>query len=178
MGKRAFDLLIGGAGFILTAPIALLVALALKLEGDGPVIRPTRRIGQYGRVFTLLRFRTMKETQLTPVGLFVRNYSLDELPQLFNVVKGDISIIGPRPFEVEQVDVHDTNWNSILSAKPGLISYSILQLNRQYNASSLADKQALELEYVDRQSLWFDLQVLCSALTAMLRSRGNVKMRG
>lgn len=186
MGKRLFDVLIAAFSLLLFAPVFALIAIALRCERRGPIFHLTCRMGRGGRGFRLLRFRTMvaadPETpvaeRVTRVGRLIRNLSLDELPMLINVLKGDLSIVGPRPFPVDEVDPADPVWSRILSVRPGLVSYAILTLRRAYNSASVAERQRLELEYVQRQSLWFDAQTLGRALHALLRSRGNVKARG
>jgi lipopolysaccharide/colanic/teichoic acid biosynthesis glycosyltransferase len=144
------------------------------------------RLGRGGRVFHLTRFRTMvdappgvsPEARLTPVGRFIRNCSLDDLPNLVHVLRGDLSLVGPRPMEVDRVDPADATWRRILSVRPGYVSYAILTLGARYNASSSAEKQRLELDYVRRQSFLFDLHVLAATLWAFLASGGNIKARG
>ena len=140
----------------------------------------------HGQLFDMLRFRTMADTpthqspdeRLTPVGRFIRNYSLDELPLLVNVLRGEMSIVGPRPTEPMFVDMHDPAWQEILSVRPGVISYAVLGLARDFNASSQSGRQRLELAYLRQHALGFDLRVLRQALRALAASRGNIKARG
>jgi len=144
------------------------------------------RLGRGGRVFHLARFRTMIDAppgvgpaeRLTPVGRFIRNRSLEDLPSLFHVLRGDLSLVGPRPMEPGRVDPTDATWQHILSVRPGYASYAILKLATRYNASSTGEKQRLELDYVRRQSLLFDLYVLAATLWAIVASAGNIKLRG
>ncbi len=186
MMKRACDLLLAGLGLLISGPIMAVVALALKIEGRGHVFYRSARYGKDGRVFELLRFRTMIETphgvspeeRLTPVGRIIRNISLDDLPSVLHVLRGDLSIVGPRPMEVGRIEPTEATWRRILSVRPGYVSYAILMLGSRYNASSLAEKQRLELDYVSRQSLAFDLHVLAATLRALMSSRGNIKARG
>jgi lipopolysaccharide/colanic/teichoic acid biosynthesis glycosyltransferase len=184
MSKRAF--LLAGLGLLLTGPLIAAVALALRIEGRGPVFHRSPRLGRGGRVFHLARFHTMADAppgvgpdeRLTPVGRFIRNRSLDDLPSLFHVLHGDLSLVGPRPMEVDRVDPADATWRRILSVQPGYTSYAILKLATRYNTSSAAEKQQLELEYVRRQSFRFDLYVLAATLWAFVASAGNIKLRG
>jgi lipopolysaccharide/colanic/teichoic acid biosynthesis glycosyltransferase len=188
MSKRAFDVFVAGLGLLLLGPILAAVALALKVEGRGPVFYRSPRLGKGGRVFHLARFRTMVDAaaapsvgpdeRLTLVGRFIRNRSLDDLPSLFHVLRGDLSLVGPRPMEVDRVDPTDGMWQRILSVRPGYASYAILRLATRYNASSVAEKQQLELEYVRRRSFGFDLYVLAATLWAFVASAGNIKLRG
>lgn len=186
MGKRALDIVLASLGLVITAPVMAGVALALWIERRGPIFHHSPRLGRGGRVFHLTRFRTMvaappdsgPEARLTAVGRFIRTYSLDDLPSIFHVLRGDLSLVGPRPMEPERVDLADPAWQRILSVRPGHISYAILTLASTYNASNMADRQRLELDYVRRQSLAFDLPLLARALTAVARSRGNIKLHG
>jgi lipopolysaccharide/colanic/teichoic acid biosynthesis glycosyltransferase len=186
MIKRALDIALAALGLILVAPLIAAVALALKIEGRGPVFHKSPRLGRGGRVFLLARFRTMSETppdaspeaRLTPVGRFIRTYSLDDLPSLFHVLRGDLSIVGPRPMEPHRVDFDDPMWQLILAVRPGYISYAIITLASAYNGSSMAEKQRLELDYIRRQSLLFDTRVVAITLRTLLTSRGNIKLRG
>jgi lipopolysaccharide/colanic/teichoic acid biosynthesis glycosyltransferase len=113
-------------------------------------------------------------SRLTPVGRFPRNYSLDHLPMLVNVVRGDMSLIGPRPTEPERVDLNDADWQRVLSVRPGMISYAVLRLARTYNDSSPQQRLRLEATYVERAGLGFDVRLLARAVGAVFRSRGNV----
>jgi sugar transferase EpsL len=147
-------------------------------------------IGRQGKSFRLFRFRTMNvdtqacaspEERLTPVGRFIRNYSLDHLPTLANVLRGDLSLIGPRPMEPEFVDLQDPTWQRYFSVRPGFLNYAALKLGRTFGPSAAPNlplKQKLELEYIERQSIFFDLQLLARFVWAHVASGGNVKARG
>jgi sugar transferase EpsL len=186
MIKRACDVVVAALGLLLASPFFAAIALALRVEGRGPVLYQSPRLGKGGRIFNLVRFRTMvdappglsPEARLTLVGRLIRNYSLDDLPSLVQVLCGDLSLVGPRPMEVGRVDPAAATWRRILSVRPGYVSYAILRLGARYNASSSAEKERLELEYVSRQSLRFDVHVLAATVWALLTGRGNIKARG
>lgn len=187
MGKRLFDLAVALPLLVMGSPVLVIVAILIKLESPGPVFYLSERVGQGGRSYRPYRFRTMRadvpagmppEGRLTRVGRAVRNVSLDHLPTLLNVVRGEMSLVGPRPMEPERVELEDPGWQRILAVKPGLVSWAIHCLGREYNASSQELKKRLELEYVDKQSMGFDLRLLWSAGRALIASRGNVKARG
>ena len=184
MGKRAFDLAVAGALLLLLSPILLAIVLALWVQGQTTVFNFSPRVGRHGRPFRLLRFKTMRDTdlpvarRLTPVGRLIRNYSLDDLPNLVNVLKGDLSLVGPRPTEPARVELDDREWRRILTVRPGILSYAIWTLAADFNASDPALQRKLELLYVDRQSLWFDLQLIGWSLQKLMASRGNIKARG
>ena len=187
MIKRLFDLVISIMLLIVTAPLLLIITLWLKLDSPGPALYTSQRVGKEGKPFGMLRFRTVDIHQpahldmsdrVTRIGRFIRNYSLDDLPNLINVVKGEMSIVGPRPTEPERVDQNDPVWQRILAVKPGVFSLAILKLAKKYNVSPLNLKKKVELEYVDNQSLLFEWKVLVKASKAFLVSKGNIKARG
>lgn len=186
MSKRTIDIALASLALLLLGPLVATIVLALRIEHHGPVFYHSPRLGRGGRVFRLTRFRTMRDAppdvspqaRLTPVGRFIRTYSLDDLPSLLHVLRGDLSLVGPRPMEPERVDLTDPDWQRILSVRPGYVSYAILTLASRYNASDMADRKRLELEYIQRQSLIFDLRLLAQSLVAQLRSRGNMKLHG
>jgi UDP-GalNAc:undecaprenyl-phosphate GalNAc-1-phosphate transferase len=178
MLKRLFDLSVALALGVILTPLTILIALAITLEERGPIIIHTERAGQFGRPFKHYRFRTMAGTPLrkTPLGRFIGNLSLDDLPTLWNVIKGDLSFVGPRPETPEKVDMHDLTWQKVLSVKPGLTSMAMLALRETYNTTSVQDRNKSELEYVAKQSFWLDLQLILKTLYWWLRL-GHLKGR-
>ncbi len=121
---RLLDFLVGSLFLIVATPIMLVVALLIKCDSPGPSIYGSPRVGRNGKSFRLLRFRTVDiskpvhlsmDERLTRVGGFIRNYSLDDLPNVFNVLKGEMGVVGPRPTEPEIVDINDPAWQKILS---------------------------------------------------------------
>lgn len=135
----------------------------------------------------MLRFRTVDlrypqhlsmNQRLSRAGRLIRSISLDDLPNLINVLRGEMSLVGPRPTEPERVDSQRLEWQRILSVRPGMISYAILMLAREYNDTPLERKLVLEGEYVARQSLGFDIWILLEGFRSMIASRGNIKMHG
>jgi len=121
------------------------------------------------------------EERLTRIGRFIQNYSLDHLPQLFNILKGDLTVVGPRPMEIEVVNMQDPIWQRYFEVKPGLVNYAVLRLGRTWTpsrATAPALNQELELEYIEKRSSLFDLHLLWKTLRALIASRGNIKARG
>jgi len=182
--KRAGDLVTAGVLLVVTVPVFVVVALAQRKEGM-PVLWRSPRLGRHGRRFDLLSFCTMRATpaddvdaRLTRTGRVLRDYSLDHLPTLINVLRGDMSLVGPRPTEPDRIDLRDASWQRVLSTRPGMISYAILRLARDYNAAPAQERLALEVSYVDHASLALDVRLLVRAVVTALRSRGNVKARG
>jgi lipopolysaccharide/colanic/teichoic acid biosynthesis glycosyltransferase len=190
MVRRLIDLTFAVFWLIVTAPVILAIAVLIRLDSSGPALYTPTMIGRNGRLFRLFRFRTMHvdapahlspDEKLTRVGRFIRNYSLDHLPQLFNVLSRDLSVIGPRPMEPEFVDVQGPTWQKYFQVKPGLFHYAVLMLGRTFGPSSggnLGLKQELELEYIQKRSLLFDLQLFWRTVVAHIASKGNVKVRG
>jgi lipopolysaccharide/colanic/teichoic acid biosynthesis glycosyltransferase len=144
-------------------------------------------VGQHGKEFTLFRFRTMSmdelkgEQRLTRMGSFIRNYSLDHLPMLINLLLGDLTLVGPRPMESEVVDFRDKVWQQYVMVKPGLINYAVLKLGKRWTPSRNSHpalNQELELEYLKKRSTIYDLQLIVKFVWGLIRSKWNVKARG
>ena len=174
--------------FVLLAPLIALAALLIRRDSSGPVLYVPAVVGQHGRLFPLLRFRTMRiegttaspDERLTRVGRVLRNYSIDHLPMLFNLLVGDLTLIGPRPMERDLVDLHDPTWRGYLREKPGVFNYAILKLGKEWTPSRSrqpALNQELELSYAARRSARSDAALFLRALWEFVLSRGNVKAR-
>lgn len=179
-GKRAFDC---GVLAVVALP-ALLVgipcALAIKLTSRGPVFFRQERVGIDGRQFQVIKFRTMfhgprsnpvfpHSDRITVAGKFLRRFSLDELPQLFNVVKGDMSLVGPRPALPYQVERYDQRQLRRLAVRPGVTGLAQV---RGRNGLTWAERIEHDLEYVERQSLLLDFKILAVTVIAAVRGSG------
>jgi lipopolysaccharide/colanic/teichoic acid biosynthesis glycosyltransferase len=182
--RRACDFVTAGVLLAMTLPVFGVVALAQRKEGM-PVLWRSPRLGRHGRRFDLLSFCTMRATpadnvdaRLTRTGRVLRNYSLDHLPTLINVLRGDMSLVGPRPTEPDRIDLRDASWQRVLSMRPGMVSYAILRLARAYNTTPAEERLALEVDYVEHANLALDARLLTRAVVATLHSRGNIKARG
>lgn len=188
--KRGGDIVVALLCLLLAAPLMGLIAALIRLESPGPALYTPVMLGKGGKAFRLYRFRTMtvegaREPGAAPtftrVGRVIRELSLDHLPTLLNVLKGDLSLVGPRPMEPEFVNPEDPTWQRYFGVRPGLCSYAILKLGRTFghsDAGNLPLKQALELEYIEKQSLKGDLRLLLRCIGAQVASGGNVKARG
>ena len=185
--RRAIDLLVVIFCLIVFGPLILLIAVLIKLDAPGSSLYTPRMVGQYGKEFTLFRFRTMSvdhlegEQRLTRVGSFIRNYSLDHLPMLINLLLGDLTLVGPRPMEPETVDLHDKIWQQYFMVKPGLFNYAVLKLGRMWTPSRTINpalNQELELEYLRKRSTAHDLRLFARSVWGFIKSRGNIKARG
>ena len=193
--KRLFDFLVSLIAIILLSPVLLIVALVVKLESRGPVVFRQLRVGKYNIPFTMFKFRSMRmdaehmkealmaanemdgpvfkireDPRLTRVGRFIRRWSLDELPQLFNILRGDMSIVGPRPLPVVEVADMQENQMRRHSVKPGLTC--IWQISGR-NEISFDEWIQLDLIYVDNQSFMLDLEIFFRTFSAVLRHKGS-----
>jgi lipopolysaccharide/colanic/teichoic acid biosynthesis glycosyltransferase len=185
--KRALDILIALPLVLLSAPVVALLALAVRLESRGEPIYRQTRVGQHGRLFEIYKLRTMVDgaeftgaglaiaagdARITRLGALLRRTSLDELPNLWNVVRGDMSIVGPRPTLKGQVDQYTERQRGRLAVKPGITGWA--QINGR---ASLPWPERIELDlwYVEHQSLALDLRILSRTLGQVLRGHGIYK---
>jgi exopolysaccharide biosynthesis polyprenyl glycosylphosphotransferase len=193
--KRLGDITASLAGMLLTAPLLPLIAAAIKLGSPGPVLYSQQRCGLNGRRFTLLKFRTMvegadrrldevahlnevegpafkarRDPRVTAVGWVLRRLSLDELPQLLNVLKGDMSLVGPRPPLPDEVEHYERWQRRRLSMKPGITG--LWQVSGRAGLDDFNRWIALDLAYIDQWSLWLDLKILLKTVPAVLSTRG------
>jgi len=166
---------------LILSPVILLVALLVRIRLGSPVLFRQQRPGLYGRPFTLLKFRTMTDAtgetdellpdaqRLTPFGLFLRRSSLDELPELYNVLRGDMSLVGPRPLLMEYLPLYTPEQARRHEVRPGLTGWA--QVNGR-NAISWEEKFSLDRWYVDHQSLGLDLKILWMTLRNVIAQQG------
>jgi len=172
-GKRALDVLAAGTACAVFAPVVVGVTLAVWLEDGGPPLFSQSRVGQSRNPFTLLKFRSMRKAQVTRVGQWLRRTGIDELPQFVNVVRGEMSVVGPRPLTSQDVERlgwagPDHDWR--FAARPGITGLSQLLAGRGVRASERLDRL-----YLRRQSLLLDLQLI--ALSFAVNIAGKRKVR-
>lgn len=185
--KRACDLITASLALVVLSPLIVLIIVVVKLGSPGPVLFRQARLGRDGVPFMLYKFRTMRhnapmvrnadgsafvgagDPRLTRAGRFLRDYTLDEIPQLINVIKGDMSIIGPRPDLVEQLELYDDLMRRKLEVKPGMACLSLV-----YGRNSLSwyRRAELDVQYVDRRSLRLDAEIFFKACVSVLLRRG------
>lgn len=191
--KRAFDLVVASLAVLVLAPLMAAVAVYIRRQGGSPVLYRQERVGMHGRRFTMLKFRTMEpdadarygdvvqladargfklhdDPRVTTWGGWLRRTSLDELPQLFNVLMGDMSIVGPRPAPPREVERYDLWHRRRLSMKPGMTG--LWQVGRRFD-DDFDDRARLDLDYIDRWSLWLDLRIVVRTVPAVLRQSGR-----
>lgn len=180
--KRGIDIVFSLVGLIITSPIMLISAIAIKLEDRGKVMYKQKRLTKYGRVFEVLKFRTMREAgtinksvtenddRITRVGRRLRKFRIDELPQLINILKGDMTIVGPRPEMLENVEKYTDSLPEFayrLRAKAGLTG--LAQISGKYNTSP-KDKLVLDLLYIERFSIWQDFKIMFQTITVFFKA--------
>ncbi len=185
--RRAFDIAVAGTALVLTSPLLLAAMIAVRLETPGPAIYRQRRIGRDGRPFDVLKLRTMvdgaehigaglavnqDDPRITRVGALLRRASLDELPNLINVLRGDMAIIGPRPTIPVQVEQYTERQRGRLALRPGITGWA--QVNGR---ASLPWSQRIELDlwYIEHRSLLLDLRILARTAGIVLGGRGTYK---
>lgn len=197
MMKRSFDLVVSVSGLILAGPFMLIVALFLLVARDGTVLFRQNRVGRHGASFTLYKFRTMRaasakidrqvtvgaDARITPLGGILRKSKVDELPQLWNVVRGEMSLVGPRPETPEFVALYPTQLRDIiLSVRPGITDAASIKYRNEsdllalvpdpiahYETVILPDKLHIAANYVQKRSFWGDLCIIAQTVLVVVR---------
>ena len=185
--RRAVDIVVSATGLLVTSPLLALAALAVRVETPGPVIYRQRRSGLHGREFDVLKLRTMvqgaehmgarlaideNDARITRVGAFLRRTSLDELPNLVNVLRGEMSLIGPRPTLPVQVEQYTERQRGRLQVKPGITGWA--QVNGRASLP-WAERIELDLFYIEHRSLALDAQILWRTVAIVLGGSGVYK---
>jgi lipopolysaccharide/colanic/teichoic acid biosynthesis glycosyltransferase len=201
MIKRVFDVVTALAGVLCLLPLLFVVSILIKLDSNGPVLFRQERVGRRFRSFRIYKFRTMVEDaparggsitcgedpRITRIGRFLRRTKIDELPQLVNVLKGDMSIVGPRPEVPRYVDCFRDDYEQILTVRPGITDLASLKFRDEatllgavpnpedtYLHSILPEKVSLEKEYIRRASMWFDLTLIAKTLAVLSGAKVSV----
>ena len=175
--KRVLEFIIALIGLILASPILLIIAILVRIKLGSPIFFRQSRVGLNGEIFEMVKFRTMKdaydaegnllpdEERLTAFGSFLRKSSLDELPELWNVLKGDMSLVGPRPLLVEYLPLYSEEQMKRHNVRPGITGYA--QVNGRNNIS-WTKKFELDVYYVENFSLWLDIKILFQTVAKVL----------
>lgn len=176
--KRAIDFLLALVCLVLFSPVFLVCYIGIRREDGCPVIFSQERIGRGGKPFMILKFRTMKEeaekdgvpqlaekedSRLTPFGGWLRKHHLDELPQLWNVLRGDMAFIGPRPerrYFIDKIMEHDPRYELLYQIRPGVTSYATLYNGYTDTMEKMLRRLELDLYYLEHRSWWFDAKIL------------------
>lgn len=184
---RLLDILASACGLIILSPLFFILAIWIKLDSKGPVFYKQIRVGRDGKDFPLYKFRSMrvgadkkglitvggKDNRITKVGYFIRKYKLDELPQLLNVLKGDMSLVGPRPEVRKYVDLYTEEQRKVLSVRPGITDYASIEYvdeneilgkaedpDKTYIEVIMPDKIKYNMKYINNRSVWEYLKVI------------------
>ena len=176
--KRSFDFVASLTALIILSPIYIVICIALLLQRDGKVLFKQERIGYKGKPFNIYKFRTMRsdsesdgtprlaavgDDRLTKVGRFLREHHLDELPQLLNVLKGDMSFVGPRPerrYFIEKIRLENPNYDYVYLMRPGLTSMATLHNGYTDTMEKMLIRLQMDLEYLQKRSLWLDTKLI------------------
>ena len=186
--KRGIDIIISLLGLIILSPILAVIAIVIKLGSKGPVIFKQQRAGKAGQAFVFYKFRTMKQdvdpfgpspksgqdTRLIKVGRFLREYSLDELPQFFNVLRGDMSLIGPRPLYLSQIPEWNERQKKRLLVRPGLTGLAQI---RGRGALTQEEKLELDVQYVETMGFLADIRIVIATVFRVLGHKGIYEKR-
>ncbi len=191
MAKRLFDVIFSLIGLILLSPILLIISLCVLSDLEGSVIYRQKRIGKNGIEFYLFKFKTMKkgsdrkglltvgsrDQRITRTGYYLRKYKLDELPQLMNVLLGDMSLVGPRPEVKKYTDLYSEAQRQVLLVKPGITDYASIEFSNEneilgaspnpeetYIQEIMPQKLLLNLKYISEKSLWTDIRIIFSTI--------------
>ncbi len=179
--KRAFDVVFSGLALILLSPLLLAIAVAIKLDSPGPVFYFSERVGRKGRVFRRIKFRAMVRdaeerraglrdgNEVTRLGRFLRKHSLDELPQFFNVLRGDMSVVGPRPLPAGDVRESRLAYQRVLAVPPGITGLWQMQGRQDPSSDSYV---SLNARYIESWSIWLDIQIILRTVGAVLAGTG------
>lgn len=196
LAKRIMDILFGAIGLVLTSVVFIFIAPAIKLESEGPILFAQNRMGRNGRVFKFYKFRSMykdaeerkkalmeqnevnghmfkitNDPRITKVGKFLRKTSLDELPQFWNILMGDMSLVGTRPPTLDEVSKYETRHWRRLSIKPGLTG--MWQVSGRSDILDFDEVVALDLEYIDNWSIWLDIKLIFKTFLAVFHMKGS-----
>lgn len=184
--KRSTDILLSVPCLILSSPLFAIISLAIKWEDGLPIIYKQERIGLHGKPFNIYKFRSMKadaekdgpnlleiegDTRLTHVGKFIRTHHLDELPQLWNILKGDMSLVGPRPerkYYIDQIMEHDPRYTYLYQIRPGATSYATLYNGYTDTMPKMLKRLELDLYYLEHRSWWFDAKILFKTMVNIM----------
>lgn len=187
--KRIVDFIIAGFCLIVFSPLFIICYIAVRREDGGPAIFSQERIGKGGKPFNIYKFRSMRldaekngpelyqhdnDTRMTHTGKFLRDHHLDELPQLWNVLKGDMAFVGPRPereYYVKQIIERDPRYTLLYKIRPGVTSYATLYNGYTDTMEKMLRRLELDLYYLEHQSLWFDIKILANTFLSIVAGK-------
>jgi len=199
--KRLFDIVFSLLGLLLVLPLFVYIAIRVKLDSEGPLLYGSKRIGKGGKLISVYKFRTMyidadkmssspsagdDDPRITKYGNTLRSHKLNELPQLINVLKGDMSFVGPRPEVPQYVEMFTDEEKAILEVRPGITDYASVRFHnegeilagspdpdRTYEEEIRPEKLRLQLKYVRSNSIWVDFGILCKTMGTLVKTRSQ-----
>jgi len=187
--RQFFDVLFSIVALIILSPGIIILAILIRISGKGPVIYSQDRIGKYGKPFVIYKFRSMiynaetgnpqlsgiNEERITRIGKFIRKYRVDEIPNFINVIKCDMSIVGPRPerqFFIEQILERNPDFSKLLKVKPGITSWGQVKYGYATNVDEMLERLDYDLYYIKNRSLWFDIKIFLYTIITILKGKG------
>lgn len=187
--KRLFDLTISTIAIIILLPVFLIVSILIKKSSKGPIFYSQERIGQNSQPFTIYKFRSMyinaekagpqlssnQDERTTPIGQWIRKYRIDEIPQFFNVLKGDMSIVGPRPerkFYAKQIILRNPEYKYIYKIKPGITSWGMVRFGYASNINEMIERMHYDLMYVNNYSILMDFRIIIYTIKTIVSGKG------
>jgi len=188
--KKIIDILVSGMVLLIGSPFYIIVAILVKLSSRGPVFFTQERIGKKGEPFNIIKFRSMymdaekdgpalskdKDSRITPIGLFIRKTRIDETPQFYNVLKGDMSLVGPRPerqFFIDQIMKTDPQYKYLHRVKPGITSWGQVKYGYAENVDEMIERLKFDLIYMENMSLLIDFKIMIYTILVVFQGRGK-----
>jgi lipopolysaccharide/colanic/teichoic acid biosynthesis glycosyltransferase len=187
--RNIADILLSVIIIIVLSPVALIVAIIIKISGRGPVIYTQDRIGKNGKPFMIYKFRSMKfnsedggpllsngrEGRVTKIGRYLRKYRIDEIPNFINVLKGEMSLVGPRPerkFFIDQIIKFEPRYQELQTIKPGITSWGQVKYGYASDINEMVDRVKYDLFYMEHRSIWFDIKILVFSIGVIIKGKG------
>jgi lipopolysaccharide/colanic/teichoic acid biosynthesis glycosyltransferase len=189
VGKTIFDYSVSLICLIILIPIIILLLVVIRLSGKGPVIYTQNRIGRFGKAFSIYKFRSIYpgidegiyllsskgDKRITPSGRFMRKFKLDEIPNFINVLKGEMSIIGPRPeqqYYIDQIIEKAPQYKRLQYVKPGITSWGQVKYGYASNVDEMIERLQYDLYYLENKSVWFDIKIIIYTFISVFKGKG------